>query len=180
MKHPFAYIQSALMYSRFGISWRPYAQIRLTVMCEQLATDESLIELDHDNLDAFGVPKMRLTWKIGREPWRAAQCISRQVKAILEASLPCEVFLRPELTATSEDFDSSVFTSVNHHMGGAVMGIEPTRSVVNPQLRLHDFENIWVCSASTFPTGSHSNPTLTVLALGGRLVDHLSSKNKAK
>ena len=93
---------------------------------------------------------------------------AKAVKRSIENTFDVDVHLRSEFDAESLAFDSDIFNSVNHHMGGAVMGLDPGSSVVDPSLKLHDVENVWVISAAVFPTSSHSNPTLTALALGGR------------
>jgi len=168
------FIRALVAFFRFGIVWKPHAAIRITAMCEQLASDGATLELDSDARDVFGKPKLKVNWKISEKSWKAAQFLASQVKSHLESHCNVEVNLRPELTDSSLPFDSTIFSSVNHHMGGAVMGTDERTSVVDPNLRLHGFSNIWVCSAAVFPTGSHSNPTLTALALGGRLAENES------
>lgn len=46
--------------------------------------------------------------------------------------------------------------------------------MVDANLRAHDHENLYVVGKSTFPSIGFANPTLTVMALGARLGDHLS------
>ena len=62
---------------------------------------------------------------------------------------------------------------VGHHMGGTKMGADASESIVTPNLQVRGLDNVWICSASVFPTSSHSNPTLTVLALADRLACQL-------
>jgi len=62
----------------------------------------------------------------------------------------------------------------SHHMGTTRMGTDPKRSVVNPDLRLHEVENVYLAGASVFPTGGCANPTYTIVALSIRLADHLA------
>jgi len=45
--------------------------------------------------------------------------------------------------------------------------------VVDPQLRVHGTNNLFVASCSVFPTGGSSNPTLTLMMLTLRLADQL-------
>ena len=45
-----------------------------------------------------------------------------------------------------------------HQMGGCRMGADPAHSVVNPELRHHDVENLFVVDGSVFPTGLGVNP----------------------
>lgn len=61
----------------------------------------------------------------------------------------------------------------SHHMGTTRMGTDPATSVVNPDLRLHEVENVYLAGSSVFPTGGCANPTYTIVALSIRLADHL-------
>ncbi len=67
-------------------------------------------------------------------------------------------------------------TDFYHQMGTARMGTDPTTSVVDADLRAHGMENLYVAGSAVFPTGSASNPTLTLLALSLRLADHLAAR----
>ena len=57
----------------------------------------------------------------------------------------------------------------SHHMGTTRMGRDPAASVVDPELRLHKVENVWLAGASVFPTSGCANPTMTIVALSIRL-----------
>lgn len=61
-----------------------------------------------------------------------------------------------------------------HHMGTTCMHRSPGQGVVDENLRVHGLTNLYVAGSSVFPTVGHANPTLTILALCLRLVDHLS------
>jgi choline dehydrogenase-like flavoprotein len=64
----------------------------------------------------------------------------------------------------------------SHHLGGTIMGTDPRRSVVDPNLKVHSVDNLYVASGSVFPTAGCANPTYTICALSIRLADHLMSK----
>ena len=51
---------------------------------------------------------------------------------------------------------------------------QPSDGVVDPDLRVHETENVWVCSNGVFPTNGAANPTLTLTALALRLSKHLA------
>jgi len=61
----------------------------------------------------------------------------------------------------------------SHHMGTARMGTDPARSVVDPDLKVHALENLWISGAAVFPTSGCANPTFTIVALAIRLARHL-------
>ncbi|QDT10777.1 Fructose dehydrogenase large subunit [Planctomycetes bacterium K23_9] len=61
----------------------------------------------------------------------------------------------------------------DHSASTCRMGDSPATSVVDPDLRVHDVENLWVCSNAVFPSGAAVNPTLTLSALSLRLADKL-------
>jgi len=56
----------------------------------------------------------------------------------------------------------------SHIMCTAVMGKDPAKSVVDPQLIHHKVRNLAVLGASAFPTAAPANPTLTLSALSIR------------
>jgi len=56
------------------------------------------------------------------------------------------------------------------------MGTDPDQSVVRPDLRTHDLNDLndpYVSSGGAFVTTGVANPTLTIAALALRLADHL-------
>ena len=67
------------------------------------------------------------------------------------------------------------FTGVgsSHDFGGARMGEDPQKSVVNPELGVHDTPGLYVFSGAAFPTCPGINPTLSLLALVYRAAESL-------
>ena len=52
-----------------------------------------------------------------------------------------------------------------HNIGGAVMGADPSTSVVNKYLQSWDVSNVFVVGGSAFPQNSANPPTATIGAL---------------
>lgn len=52
-----------------------------------------------------------------------------------------------------------------HQMGGCQMGKDPKTSVVDPSLRFHGLDNLFVVDGSVFPTALGVNPQLTIFGL---------------
>lgn len=55
---------------------------------------------------------------------------------------------------------------LSHLFGGAVMGKDPSRSVVDERGRVHGYEGLVVADASVIPTNLGVNPQHTIMALG--------------
>jgi choline dehydrogenase-like flavoprotein len=66
--------------------------------------------------------------------------------------------------------------ATNHEIGGARMGNDPKRSVVDSNCRTHDVPNLYVVDASVFPSASEKNPTLTIMALAARAADDIRAR----
>jgi len=59
------------------------------------------------------------------------------------------------------------------------MGVDPTTSVVDADLRLHGYCNCFVLGAAVFPTVGTANPTLTIAALSLRTVEPIAASLQA-
>lgn len=70
----------------------------------------------------------------------------------------------PELTPVLLD-PEEIGLGTGHPMGGNAISASPERGVVNPELRVHGWENLYVCDASVIPSSLTVNPQLTVMAL---------------
>jgi choline dehydrogenase-like flavoprotein len=71
--------------------------------------------------------------------------------------------------------DEPRYTDASHHMGTTRMSASPRTGVVDGQCRVHGHDNLFMAGSSVFPSAGHANPTLTIVALGIRLAEHLSS-----
>ena len=65
-----------------------------------------------------------------------------------------------------------------HHQGACRMGANPRTSVVDPDLRVHDARNLYVCGSEVFSTGGAMQPSLSIAALALRLADQLVARLK--
>jgi len=52
-----------------------------------------------------------------------------------------------------------------HLMGGCAIGVDGSKSVIDPEFRLHDEKNIFCADSSIFPNAPGINPSLTIMAL---------------
>jgi choline dehydrogenase-like flavoprotein len=63
--------------------------------------------------------------------------------------------------------------ALGHVCGTAVFGADPRASVLDPDNRVHEADNLYVVDASFFPTSGGVNPALTVAANALRVASHL-------
>ena len=74
------------------------------------------------------------------------------------------------------DIEIGDWPAGNHHMGTTRMSESPKDGVVDPNCKLHGFDNLFIAGSSVFPTAGALNPTLTIVALSLRLADHLKGR----
>lgn len=154
-----------------GVVYKPGATAVLSLMTEQEALVDSRIMLGSEN-DSFGQPLAMLDWRIGDLTWRTmvafAEALSVELSRLELGRLQLYEHVRHDNPKWREHVGD-----VNHHMGAARMSAEPGQGVVDPRLSVWEIPNLHVCSTAVFPTSSHANPTLTLLALAERLAERL-------
>ena len=60
-----------------------------------------------------------------------------------------------------------------HQAGTCRFGTDPATSVLNPDCRAHELDNLYVVDTSCFPSIGAVNPALTAMANALRVGDHL-------
>lgn len=63
-----------------------------------------------------------------------------------------------------------------HHCGTTRMSESPADGVVDPNLRMHGVENLYIAGSSVFPVIGATTPTWPIVALTLRLGDHLRER----
>lgn len=117
-------------------------------------------------------PDSRVMWKDGGVvlDWRRSNTrahdllVARLKRAMRRAGWPIVL---------SKGFPKS---KPSHQCGTARMGRDPATSVVTPDLRAHDLDNLYLADASVLPTSAAVNPSLTVASLSLRLGAHLAAQ----
>lgn len=135
----------------------------LTFRAEQTATEESKITLSSE-VDELGMPRVDLHWAIARADderlQRSCDLLGQELGRYGMGRL-----WRPEPTWEA--------IPGGHHLGTTRMSVDPSRGVVDANLRTHEVDNLYIVGGSVFASGGDSNPTLTIVALAHRLADHL-------
>jgi hypothetical protein len=168
----FSIMKSGWAYFFKKFYYKPNAQGTLALMIEQEPLSESYISLS-EKADRFGIPEAKINRNISPLTWKTAVAVSENIKKQFADSGLGNVELKEHISYANKDW-KDLLSDVCHHMGGCRMSDSPSEGVVNTDLKVWDTDNMYICSCAVFPTSSHSNPTLTMLALGARLVNHLS------
>ncbi len=142
---------------------------------EQKPHFKNRIELDFNDKDIYGVPKVKLLWKYYQDDKRTAQICMKKLGELVIAKSIGRVGYLPYLDINGDDMPAEYkFFIGGHHMGGTSMGSSVSDGVVDSNLKVFNTENIWVAGSSIFTEGGHTNPTLPIVQFSLRLADHLS------
>jgi choline dehydrogenase-like flavoprotein len=146
---------------------------RVLMMCvqgEQAPNHDSRVTLG-SRRDRFGLPVAHIDWRPSagvRESIRASQeLISAGLEAGGLGHVKCML---------GDEHPPALFEGNFHHLGATRMHENPKQGVVDANCRVHGLQNLYVAGSSLLPTYGASNPTLTILALGLRLADHLKQR----
>lgn len=60
---------------------------------------------------------------------------------------------------------SEITLGTGHPQGGNIIGASKSEGAVNPELQAFDYNNLFVCDASVFPTSVGVNPQISVMAM---------------
>ncbi|MEQ8968674.1 MAG: GMC family oxidoreductase [Azospirillaceae bacterium] len=148
----------------------------LYIDTEQAPDPDSRVSLGRDT-DALGMRKAVLDWRLGAAERDAARLYARlfaqawREKGLGEVRFAESLFDDARWLETGKD--------AYHQLGTTRMGRTPEEGVVDPDLRVHGVDNLWVASCAVFPTSGGSNPTLTMMALTLRLAEHLTAEAAA-
>lgn len=124
-------------------------------------------------VDALGMPQLRIDWRHSPADVHTVRVALAALAHDLQASAVGRLHYDPAQVET-EMLRYGAYGG--HHLGTARMGLDPRRSVVNADCRVHDMANLYIAGGAVFPTSSQANPTLTVVALALRLADHLRNE----
>lgn len=142
----------------------------LGVWAECLAYKENYVEIDSKQVDKWGIPvlKMNMEWRDNElKLWNDARV---QAAEMLEAAGAKNVKMtgRP-----------SVPGHCIHEVGTMRMGKDPKTSVFNEYNEAHEVKNLYCTDGAAWVSIGCANPTLTMMAITVRAMDHILKGAKA-
>ena len=133
---------------------------------QEIPTTDSLVSLDPDVRDRWGVPVPRLSGATHPETVRTSAFMWEKARQWAFASGAIEVW---------GEAPKQVYLSGGQHQAGTCrMGNDPETSVVDSHCRVHGLDNLYLADSSVHVTNGGFNPFLTVMALSYRTGTHLT------
>ncbi len=136
---------------------------------EHLPERDSRVVLD-ESVDTLGMPRLRIQ----------ARFTEHDVDGIVKAHEELDRFLREQglgrIEYLSDDVTAHVQRRVGagfHQAGTTRMADDPGDGVVDRNLAVHGYPDLYVASSSTFVTSSQANSTFMIVAFALRLADRL-------
>ena len=149
-----------------------YHYADLFFLTEQIPYYGSYVGLS-DKKDQFGYP-------ISKVDWQLSDYDKANMKQVFDLCLR-EFFKGEEVSFTHQAGDyfwENIFTSGAHHVGTARMATTADDGVVDADLKVFGFENLYLCDGSVFPTSGNVNIGLTISAFAMRLAQKLTSATR--
>jgi choline dehydrogenase-like flavoprotein len=141
---------------------------------EHIPISDSRVSLSGQR-DALGMPKLRIDLRF----------CDADVDGVLRAHRHWDDYLRSHgrgwLEYTSDDVAASIWERAGggfHQSGTTRMSASPDDGVLDRDLAVHGFRDLFVASSSAFVTSSQANSTFMIVALALRLADSLSQELK--
>ncbi|MBI2235566.1 MAG: GMC family oxidoreductase [Magnetospirillum sp.] len=167
----------------FGLEWTrrhwlaqrklPYVAVArkdgaldLDFNAEQSPNPDSRVTLS-DEVDAFGLPRLQVDWRASAIDVDSVVTAHRLLATRLAESGT------GSLEVDEERIREGYKAMGSHHIGTARMAADPSAGVVDRDCRVFGLDNLYLAGSAVFPTSSHANPTLTIVALAVRLAEHL-------
>jgi choline dehydrogenase-like flavoprotein len=112
-----------------------------------------------DETDDHGLPVARVTFSYGDNDRALISAMREDGARIMDAA----------------GADRLLFHDGTHHvLGTCRMGTDRETSVVDPDCRSYDVDNLWICDGSVLPTVGAVNPSLTIQAIATRTARRLA------
>ncbi len=139
---------------------------------------DSRVVLDESSLDDFGMPRLECRIKFSEIDYRTIKTFVLKFKERIEQTGLGSFHLSEEDLAFLDHPELQNFNSNSHNIGTTRMAITAEKGVVDTNCKVYGVDNLYIAGSSVFPTSSHANPTLMIIALALRLSEHLATKNK--
>ncbi len=138
---------------------------RFEIFNDWLPTDNCFVSLDDKVKDKWGTPVAKIRLGYHEHDLKVGRYIAEKSEAVLRQMGAKEIY-----SGISGDPPSNLTA------GGCRFGNDPATSVLDPDCRAHDVENLYVTDGSFMPTGGSVPYTWTIYANSFRVADKIKSR----
>jgi choline dehydrogenase-like flavoprotein len=128
---------------------------------ECLPRPTNYVELDPIQVDAWGIPALRITCEWSDNERKLLQDMSVTAAEMLEAAGVKDIHAHVD--------DNPPGLTI-HEMGTARMGRHPKTSVLNGNNQAHNVKNLFLTDGACMTSSANQNPSITYMALTARAV----------
>ena len=143
---------------------------------EMIPNEDCYCEIDPSGAtDRWGIPTLKFHWKWSSHEINQARHMQHTFRDIIHA-------LGGEVTSTVHDDGARAIAKpgeIIHEVGGAIMGSDPAKSVVNQYCQSHEVPNLFVTDGACFVSNADKNPTLSIMAIAWRGTEYLVEQAKS-
>ena len=150
----------------WGMEWKHAAAKNylksFSISCHgsNMSSRGNYLDLDPTYRDIHGRPMLRMTFDFNGNDHKMSDYLTDRAAEVARAMNPREIKLNRRIGSWNV-----VPYQTTHNTGGAIMGDNPSDSVVNKYLQSWDVPNVFSMGAGAFPQNAGYNPTGTVAAL---------------
>jgi choline dehydrogenase-like flavoprotein len=143
---------------------------------EHAPDSDSRALLNPSSRDEYGIPRLEVRIRFSETDYRTVSTLITLFGERIEKTGLGSFHLSQEDRDLLKGGKLEGFNSNSHNIGTTRMSRNPSQGVVNSDCRIHNVDNLYVAGSSVFPTSSHANPTLMIVAMSLRLADHLTAQ----
>jgi gluconate 2-dehydrogenase alpha chain len=150
-------------YKRHIQLWQHFGVVRIQPDALPYTTNYLDLDPHHRDRSGLGLPVIRVTYDLRANEQRLADWMETRAEEILRAMGATTTWRGPRFTGVGS----------SHEIGGCRMGEDPSASVVDRNLAVHDTPGLYVFGGAALPSCPGINPTLTLWALCYRAAEQL-------
>lgn len=139
-------------------------------LLEQQANKASRIYLS-TNTDNLGLRKLVIDWQLSDADKKTIRIIAKETAK--QMALTNIGRMKLDDFVFDESLEIPAFHH-SHHMGTTRMSDSANTGVVDTNCKVYGTQNLYIAGSSVFPTGGAVNPTMPLLQLTLRLIDHIT------
>jgi gluconate 2-dehydrogenase alpha chain len=156
-------------YKRQIKEWQHLGVVR--IQTDALPYISNYVDIDpvHRDRSGLGLPVTRITYGLRDNERRQADFFADKAEIVLNQMGAASTWRGPSFTGAAS----------SHDLGGCRMSDDPSKGVLDRNLRVHDTPGLYVFSGAAFPSCPGINPTLTLWALCAQATDSLIDRLKS-